>query len=348
MKKRLLALSLVIAMMVSLPAFADEWTCTNCNAVNTGKFCGECAQPSPAPVALDNGLLGWICPGCNQVIYTNFCADCGIQAPAPNHDWVCPGCSKENSGKFCIYCGTASPAPDAVMQAIPTPEPAQDPLPVPPVENANVVGYAEYSTKAEMFNDQPIVLEVYRGTDAMTITLSKSPAIGTSVELSYRDASDNYKSDEMVIDEVTPVLTFNVGSDCRLTGFSLIESNYNTYCRALRFDTQTVYCNYFNIGYDIDYTTGAINPLPDGISMSITGDEATITWLHYMSQTNSDAKYHAMTVDLKEKYNDSYVNIWYKYGGFYEDLSNITTDVYNSQFASSMPRWAGDGQELWK
>ncbi len=55
---------------------AGGWTCPQCSAQNTGKFCTNCGTPAPAP------------------------------APA-NDRWFCPDCGTENHGKFCTNCGKA-------------------------------------------------------------------------------------------------------------------------------------------------------------------------------------------------------------------------------------------------
>ena len=58
---------------------AGGWTCPDCGAQNTGKFCTNCGKPAPAP------------------------------APAPSGDWFCGECGTKNSGKFCTNCGQPRP-----------------------------------------------------------------------------------------------------------------------------------------------------------------------------------------------------------------------------------------------
>ncbi len=77
---------------------ADSWTCS-CGAVNTGKFCSECASPKPAPAG------SWTC-SCGTVNTGKFCSECA--SPKPSADWTC-SCGAVNTGKFCSEC--ASPRP---------------------------------------------------------------------------------------------------------------------------------------------------------------------------------------------------------------------------------------------
>lgn len=77
---------------------ADSWTCS-CGAVNTGKFCSECASPKPAPAGT------WTC-SCGTVNTGKFCSECA--SPKPSADWTC-SCGAVNTGKFCSEC--ASPRP---------------------------------------------------------------------------------------------------------------------------------------------------------------------------------------------------------------------------------------------
>ena len=77
-------------------AQAAGWTC-ECGQVNTGKFCGNCGKPAPAP------KKAWTCE-CGQVNEGKFCGNCG--KPAPAATWVCE-CGETNEGKFCSNCGKA-------------------------------------------------------------------------------------------------------------------------------------------------------------------------------------------------------------------------------------------------
>ena len=83
---------------------ADGWTCS-CGAVNTGKFCSECAKPKPAPAAAN----GWKC-SCGADNTGKFCVECGKPKPADKPaGWTC-SCGAVNGGKFCMECGKAKPS----------------------------------------------------------------------------------------------------------------------------------------------------------------------------------------------------------------------------------------------
>ena len=84
----------------SAPA-ADGWTC-GCGAVNTGKFCAECAKPKPAPAGQ------WTC-GCGTANTGKFCAECAKPRPEEASGWTC-GCGATNKGKFCAECAKPKPA----------------------------------------------------------------------------------------------------------------------------------------------------------------------------------------------------------------------------------------------
>lgn len=83
------------AMAGQAPA-ANAWTC-ECGQTNTGKFCGNCGKPAPAPKA------AWTCE-CGQANEGKFCSNCG--KPAPAGPWTCE-CGETNEGKFCSNCGKA-------------------------------------------------------------------------------------------------------------------------------------------------------------------------------------------------------------------------------------------------
>ncbi len=81
---------------------ANSWTCL-CGAVNTGKFCSECAKPKPAPQG------SWTC-ACGAVNSGKFCMECGKPQPKSAADgWTCV-CGAVNKGKFCMECGKPKPA----------------------------------------------------------------------------------------------------------------------------------------------------------------------------------------------------------------------------------------------
>ncbi len=82
---------------------ADGWKCA-CGAVNTGKFCSECAKPKPAPASADS----WTC-ACGNVNTGKFCSECAKPKPADKPaGWTC-SCGAVNGGKFCTECAKPKP-----------------------------------------------------------------------------------------------------------------------------------------------------------------------------------------------------------------------------------------------
>ena len=75
------------------------WTCACGHTGNTGKFCGECGAPKPAPAG------EWKC-SCGAVNTGKFCGECG--KPRPADEWTC-SCGSVNKGKFCPSCGNPRP-----------------------------------------------------------------------------------------------------------------------------------------------------------------------------------------------------------------------------------------------
>ena len=80
-----------------------SWTCS-CGAVNTGKFCSECAKPKPA------NAVGWICSKCGTVNKGKFCMECATPKPAGVPQYKCDKCGWEPEDtsklpKFCPECG---------------------------------------------------------------------------------------------------------------------------------------------------------------------------------------------------------------------------------------------------
>ena len=70
-------LALLLVFCAAANAFASgtegktEWICDNCGTVGTGKFCGNCGNPSPL----------WICPECGTECSSKFCGNCGTPKP---------------------------------------------------------------------------------------------------------------------------------------------------------------------------------------------------------------------------------------------------------------------------
>ena len=75
------------------------WTCSCGHTGNTGKFCGECGAPKPAPAG------EWKC-SCGAGNTGKFCGECG--KPRPADEWTC-SCGSVNKGKFCANCGNPRP-----------------------------------------------------------------------------------------------------------------------------------------------------------------------------------------------------------------------------------------------
>ncbi len=81
---------------------AGSWTCS-CGAVNTGKFCMECAKPKPQDAA------GWTCTKCGAVNKGKFCAECAAPKPQGVPQYKCDKCGWEPEAgakppKFCPEC----------------------------------------------------------------------------------------------------------------------------------------------------------------------------------------------------------------------------------------------------
>ena len=82
---------------------AGSWVCS-CGAVNTGKFCMECAKPKPKEA------VGWTCAKCGTVNKGKFCMECAAPKPAGTPQYKCDKCGWEpkdptHPPKFCPECG---------------------------------------------------------------------------------------------------------------------------------------------------------------------------------------------------------------------------------------------------
>lgn len=79
---------------------AGGWTCSCGQAGNTGRFCGNCGSPKPAPAG------SWKCPACGKENTGNFCSECGTKKPEAAK---CANCGFAPADgkipKFCPECG---------------------------------------------------------------------------------------------------------------------------------------------------------------------------------------------------------------------------------------------------
>ena len=99
--KRILALLLAAAMVMSCATALAAWTCT-CGAANEGGFCTECGTAKPSAGGT------WKC-ACGRENDSKFCPSCGRSKEAANS---CAACGRQfgegESYRFCPSCGAAT------------------------------------------------------------------------------------------------------------------------------------------------------------------------------------------------------------------------------------------------
>ncbi|WP_035437809.1 SPFH domain-containing protein [Atopobium sp. oral taxon 810] len=61
------------------------------------------ATSAPTPAAAPAG--SWTCSNCGATNTGKFCAECGTPKPAASNQWTCSNCGATNTGKFCSECG---------------------------------------------------------------------------------------------------------------------------------------------------------------------------------------------------------------------------------------------------
>lgn len=78
--KRILALIMVALLLMTQVAFAEEWTCPNCNTEGlTSAFCPNCGNKKPD--------TSWTCPNCNtEGLESAFCPECGTARTAAQNE----------------------------------------------------------------------------------------------------------------------------------------------------------------------------------------------------------------------------------------------------------------------
>ena len=72
----------------------QQWTCSDCETINTGEYCTVCGCPRPQKKQEDNPQQTATEQGSYQE---------AVQ------EWICPDCETHNTGTTCIVCGRPRP-----------------------------------------------------------------------------------------------------------------------------------------------------------------------------------------------------------------------------------------------
>lgn len=70
-------------------------------------YAAPVVQPEAEPAA-EPAEDSWTCPDCEAENTGNFCGNCGAPKPVASGAWTCE-CGQENEGNFCSNCGKARP-----------------------------------------------------------------------------------------------------------------------------------------------------------------------------------------------------------------------------------------------
>ncbi len=72
----------------------------------SGGFAAPASAPAAAPAPAAALAGSWTCSNCGATNTGKFCAECGTPKPAASGQWTCSNCGATNTGKFCSECGT--------------------------------------------------------------------------------------------------------------------------------------------------------------------------------------------------------------------------------------------------